>query len=209
MQETVAAAMVRMSDWDGRLPLADPMCGTGTLVIEAALIARRIAPGAGRRFAVERWPGLAPGTRDALDDEVAQRRRPLAHPVRGADRNAGAVALAARNAARAGVGDDVGFEAAPVSALHLDEPPGLVVCNPPYGQRVGRGDTLRNLYARLGQRLRQGAPGWRLALVTASPDLAHATGLALEPLTSVVPHGGLRVRFYAGKVAPTGDVSRT
>ncbi len=206
LRETLAAALLRLAGWRGATPLVDPLCGAGTLVIEAALLAARIPPGLGRTFALEAWPGFDPEARGRLLDEARARRRPLPAPVRGADRDAGAVDAARRNAERAGVGAEITFERAPLSALTLTPAPGLVVCNPPYGRRLGRAGPLRNLYATLGARLAAAPPGWQLALVTAAPDLARATGLPLQRLALPVPHGGLTAHLLLGKPPDATDV---
>jgi putative N6-adenine-specific DNA methylase len=195
LRETLAAALLRLVGWSGERPLMDPCCGAGTIVIEAALRAARMPPGAGRRFAMERWPGLDPDCRATL--EAAVRRRPVRVALRGTDRDAGAVAAARHNAERAGVAAFVQFEKAPLSEVQTPAPAGLLACNPPYGKRLGARGSPRNLYATLGACLRVAPPGWDLALITDRPALARATGLALTPCSPPLPHGGLKVRIYA------------
>src|SRR5205085_4813752 len=136
--------------------LVDPFCGSGTIPIEAALLARRIAPGANRDFAFMRWPNFDAKlwkalVSDARAGELA--RSPVA--IFGSDRDAGAVSAARSNAERAGVVSDLDLAKRSVSALHAVSGSGLVATNPPYGVRVGDVDTLRNLYARFGAVLRE------------------------------------------------------
>jgi len=195
MRETLGAAMLLAAGWRGQAPLLDPMCGSGTLPIEAALIARRIAPGLRRGFAFERWPAFdAAAWRDVrgrAEAEVLPRS-----PVRitGSDRDAGAVAAALENAARAGVADDVEFREAALSAATADAGPGLLVSNPPYGVRVGEERGLRDLYATLGKLVTQRLIGWSVALLTANPRLDAATGLDWREVFRT-SNGGIPVRL--------------
>jgi putative N6-adenine-specific DNA methylase len=201
LRETLAAALLLASGWDAQVPLLDPFCGAGTLAIEAALWARRRAPGGARRFACEAWPGADAGLWARLRAEAAARSAaaPAPPPIAASDRDAGAVAAARANAERAGVGDDIAFSQRAVSALEPPPGPGLVLTNPPHGVRLSRGGDLRNLYARLGQVLRARCPGWRVALVSSGPRLHGATGLALEPTLTLVS-GGLRLTLVTGCV---------
>ena len=198
LRETLAAALLRLAGWKGECPLVDPLAGSGTLPIEAALLAARIPPGAGRSFALERLPGFDLSLRAAALEEAAARRRPIEVPLWGADRDEGAVAVARRNAERAGLDSDmVRFECAPLGALCLTGERGLVVTNPPYGRRIGEVTALRDLYATLGAHL-VAAPGWRLALVSTEPRLLGALGVPLSPLCPPVLHGGLRLHLVGG-----------
>ncbi|HEX6600730.1 MAG TPA: hypothetical protein VF034_15560 [Gemmatimonadaceae bacterium] len=205
LRETMAAALLAASGWDGSAPLVDPMCGSGTIVIEGALMARGVPPGAKRQFAVERWPGVPPTLGAWVRSELAGRGAVAACPViSGSDRDEGAIRAAASNAERAGVREDLTLAVHTVSALEI--PPGVrgwVVTNPPYGVRVGEADRVRNLWARLGQVLRERAPGWQVALL--SPDAALERQLDI-PLREVArtSNGGIPVRLVVGQVPP-GD----
>ena len=200
IRETLAAACLHLAGWRGDTPLVDPMCGSGTFPIEAALIARRLAPGRLRGFAFEDWPAIDGGLLDAARaaaEEASLVRVPV--PIHGSDRDAGAVKAAKANARRAGVVGDVEWREAAVSALHPPEAasgPGLIFCNPPYGKRVG-GDDLRDLYAALGNVARERFDGWGLGLVTSDGRLARHCGRGMKPRSAVLPHGGAKVRVYA------------
>lgn len=205
LRETLAAAMLLALGWDGRAPLVDPMCGSGTIPIEAALLARRIPPGWRRRFAFERWPEFKPSVwefaRAEAGKEILERAPAL---ILGADRDAGAVQAAAANAARAGVAEDLAIRTAALTATLADpallaEPPGAVVTNPPFGVRVGESRPLRDLYAALGNALRGPLARWALGFVTTEPALAAATGLPLETLLQTTT-GGLPIRLYGRDV---------
>ena len=204
LRETLAAALLLASGWDGTAPLVDPFCGSGTIPIEGALIARRIAPGLHRGFAFERWPGHDAARWAAIREEALARVLPAADvPIVGTDRDPGAVAAALANAERAGVSGDVELRRAPLSALR---PPdgsaaaaGWLVSNPPYGIRVGERMRLRDLYAQLGHVARARLPGWRVAYISAHPEFDRQTGLHPESLllTNV---GGIHVRFVRATV---------
>jgi putative N6-adenine-specific DNA methylase len=199
MRETLAAATLMASGWRGDAPLIDPMCGSGTIPIEGAMIARRIPPGLDRPFGFEQWPDFEPETWRSVIDAARSSMLPRS-PVRilGSDRDAGAVRAATANAARAGVTDDVELS---VRALSAIEPPiekGWLVSNAPYGVRLGERDRLRNLYAQLGNVIRAKCPGWRVALVTAEPMLERQLRLALRPVLRT-SNGGIKVRVITGE----------
>ena len=200
LRETLAAAMLAAAGWDGVTPLVDPMCGSGTIPIEAALLARAIPPGLGRGFAFERWPEFDSDAWEAV--RAAARLRILPHapvPILGSDRDAGAIAAAAANAARAGVADDLQWRRAAISAIEPPDGPGWIVTNPPYGHRVGERQRLRDLFAQLGHVLRRCCPGWQVALLSAHAELNRQTGLALAP-TFETANGGIKVRLMRGVV---------
>jgi putative N6-adenine-specific DNA methylase len=181
MRETLAAATLLGADWKGDEPLTDPMCGSGTIPIEAAMIARRIAPGRNRSFAFLDWPGFDRAKWTAILDQ-AKAGELSSSPVRieGSDRDEGAIGAARANAKRAGVADDIAFDVKPISAIDAAEGPGLVAANPPYGVRVGESDALKNFYAQLGNVMRSKRPGWRLALFSADKQLERQVKLDFE-----------------------------
>ncbi len=195
MRETMASLFLRQCGFGGTEPLLDPMCGSGTFVIEAAEIAARLNPGRARHFAFEQ---LA-----TFDAEAWQRMRavrservPAAH-CHGSDRDAGAVEMSRANAARAGVTEITEFRQATISEIVPPEGmAGLVIINPPYGSRIGERQALLPLYRAMGQVLRSRFAGWRVGLVASEPKLAHATGLPFLPPDAPVPHGGLRVTLH-------------
>lgn len=195
MRETMASLFLQHCGFDGTEPLLDPMCGSGTFVIEAAEIAARLNPGRARHFAFEQ---LATFDAEAWARMRAVRseRSPAAR-CHGSDRDAGAVAMSQANAARAGVTGITEFRQATISEITPPEgPAGLVVINPPYGSRIGERQALLPLYRAMGQVLRSRFAGWRVGLVASEPKLAHATGMPFLPPGPPVPHGGLRVTLY-------------
>ncbi|MGH7517680.1 MAG: THUMP domain-containing class I SAM-dependent RNA methyltransferase [Gemmatimonadales bacterium] len=197
LRETLAAAMLLESGWDGQSPLADPFCGSGTIPIEAALIARRIAPGLARGFAFEHWPELDMRAWDRL--RAAARARVLDRArasILGADRDGNALAAAGGNAERAGVAKDLELRRATMSAFEPPGPSGHIVTNPPYGVRLGERAKLRGLYARFGQIVRTRCPGWQVTMLSPQRQLEHATGLPFESRL-LTTNGGLRVRLVS------------
>jgi len=200
IRETLAAATLLATRWPGTLPLIDPMCGSGTIPIEAALIARRIAPGLRRRFGFEGWPDFDSRLwRDVVStaESLVRARCPVV--IQGSDRDAGAVESARANAERAGVAGDIEFSTRPVSAIAPPVELGWIVSNPPYGVRVGERDRLLNLYAQLGNVIRAKCPGWSGALISADSTLERQLRLSLAPVLHT-SNGGIKVRVIAGEV---------
>lgn len=201
LRETIAAAMLLASGWDPEAPLVDPMCGSGTIAIEGALLARRIAPGLGRGFAFEQWPEFERGVWGELRREAESAILPaVPASIQASDRDAGAVAATLANAARAGVAADLEVAEQPLSAVRpVAAATGWLVTNPPYGHRVGDSERLRSLYARLGQVAHTLCPGWTVALLSADPRLDAQTGLELEEAFRA-SNGGIRVRLMVATV---------
>ncbi|KKM93322.1 hypothetical protein LCGC14_1209500, partial [marine sediment metagenome] len=195
MRENLAALFLRRCGYDGSEPLIDPMCGSGTFVIEAAEIAAGMQAGRSRGFAFE---ALASYDADAID----RLRRPVAEPAgpvmfHGSDRDAGAIRMSRANAERAGVSASTAFECRAIGDLVPPEgPAGLVMVNPPYGGRIGNKKLLYGLYAALGQVLMTRFAGWRVGIVTSEGGLAKATGLSFLPQEAPVAFGGLKVRLH-------------
>lgn len=192
LKETLAAAMLLRGDWAEIAraggALIDPMCGSGTLLIEGAMIAADVAPGIARRFAAERWPGIAAELWASLRREAAERRRAglasLRAPIIGRDRDPEAVAAARANAARAGLplrierGELCEWRPEPASAG------GLIACNPPYGERLLAPARLAPLYVELGERL-AAFGGFRAILLAHEERLLRLTGLRAEKIWHV------------------------
>jgi putative N6-adenine-specific DNA methylase len=203
IRETLAAAMLAGSQWNGDMAIHDPFCGAGTIVIEGAMLARRMAPGLRREFIAERWPvAKEKSWRDAREKAEAAVIPRIDTPLTGGDRDVGAVDAARANAVRAGVENDVAFDVETVSAARPSSPTGLLVTNPPYGVRVGDHD-LRNLYASFGRVVREEFGGWRVAILFGD----NAAGRAMEqqfhvPLAPAwrSMNGGIPIRLMTGEV---------
>ena len=208
MRETLAAGVLALAGYVSQQPLRDPVCGSGTLVIEAALAARSIAPGLGRSFSAEHWPAAArvdwAGRRDQL--RIAVRPRAPASIV-GSDLNAGALGTARRNARRAGVLEDLRLERVDVAAATPGtDLPGLVVGNLPYGLRVGAAAGLEAFDAALARTLAGAFRGWRKALlVDDEARLARAGGGKPHRIHRLV-NGGLPVVLGVWESGPSEGV---
>ena len=206
LRETLAAALLMASEWDGKATLIDPLCGSGTIPIEAALMARRIAPGLAsadrqpRRYAFESWPDFDQELWGKLVNDARAAILPAAPGrILGADRDSGAIAAAESNAARAGVSQDLRFEVRTVSALPELEEGAWLVTNPPYGVRVGESEGLRDLYAALGAAARRALPGGVMTMLSADRRLEGQLKLPLEETLST-RNGGIPVRIVRGEV---------
>lgn len=195
LRETLAALFLRAAGYDGTQPLVDPMCGSGTFVIEAAAIAAGLAPGRARQFAFEQLAGFDPAALDRLRSVAPT---PVSDALcHGFDRDPGAIRMSAENASRAGLTERTRFTQRAVDALTPpDGPAGLVMINPPYGARIGDKRRLHTLYRTLGGALKTRFSGWRVGLVTSEETLARMTGLTFTQVSAPVDHGGLTVKLY-------------
>ena len=195
MRETLAALFLRQCGYDGSQPVFDPMCGSGTFVIEAAEIAAGLKPGRSRHFAFEQLATFNAGSFAKIRDRDSS----VGPDFRfyGSDRDAGAIRMSRANAARAGLADVTEFQQLEIEELVAPAgPPGLVIVNPPYGARIGDKQQLHELYRTLGRTLAARFGGWRIGLITSELQLAQATGLPFKPPAAPVLHGGLRVTLY-------------
>jgi putative N6-adenine-specific DNA methylase len=206
LRETLAAAMLLASGWDGTTPLVDPFCGSGTIPIEAALIARRIAPGRDRSFRFMSWPDFDA----ALWASVVSRAREAERAasgigIMGSDRSGWAMRAAAGNAERAGVRADVRFEQHDAREVSPDfAQAGWIITNPPYGVRLGAGDELRAVYTSFGSNLRANFPRWHVGMLSTDRRLDSQIRVPmLERFRTT--NGGLKVHFLVGVVGGQTD----
>lgn len=179
LKETLAAAILAAASYTGEEPLCDPLCGSGTLCLEAGLIATRRAPGLNRRFSVESWPRLGAEARRILSElrsEARAQARPAPFPIRGYDRDPEAIQAARRNAAAAKLGKELQLELGDATKLSPPPgPPGLLVTNPPYGERLKGGGQkgMKTFYFQLGESFSRWE-GWRLAILAGNPAFESA-----------------------------------
>ncbi len=195
IRETLAALFLRQCGYTGNEPVLDPMCGSGTFVIEAAEIAAGLKPGRNRSFAFER---LKTFDSEKWNSMRTAAQRPLPD-VRfyGSDRDAGAIRMSKANAERAGVSAITEFVQKPISDIEPPQgPKRLVIINPPYGTRIGDKKPLFDLYSAMGKVLRERFSGWRVGVITTEVPLAKATTLPFKPHGKPVLHGGLRVYLF-------------
>ena len=174
-RETLAAAMVMLTRYRGRDFVWDPFCGSGTIPIEAALIAKNRAPGLRRRFAAEKF--------DWIDEKIWQDARGEAmdkefkgdYRILGSDNDPKCVSLSMANARKAGVADCIEFRDGDATKMSLPTDSGIIICNPPYGQRMMEQQSAQRLYAALGRHLKF-ADGWKKYIITSEPEFEHYFG---------------------------------
>lgn len=180
LNEALAAAIVLLSGWQPTTPFVDPFCGSGTLPIEASWIALKRPPGLTRkRFGFQGWMDFDVELWTTLRDEARRGvLRELQAPILGADLRGDVVSFAIDNAKAAGIGHLLRFDKRDVRNLKLpDGPPGVIVCNPPYGERIGEERDLLTLYKTLGDVFAERGRDWKMHVFTGNPRLAEAIGL--------------------------------
>ena len=195
LKETLAAAMIQLSYWNKNRLLLDPFCGSGTIPIEAAMIGRNIAPGLQRRFASEKWPSLADTDwkkaraegLGAIDQETIIR-------IAASDIDPKMIAVAKENAVRAGVDDCIDFTVKPFSKSKIDEKFGVMITNPPYGERLGQEKEIREIYQAMG-RLFRGDPTWSSYILTGSEDFEKLYGAPAHRRRKLY-NGNIKVDYY-------------
>ncbi len=175
LKETMAAAMVKLSRYRGRDDFIDPFCGSGTIPIEAALIARNIAPGLNRRFSAMNWRIFDPRIWAQARDEARSREFHGTYSIVGSDIDPHAVEIARENAARAGVGDIVRFEVADAAAFDRKTERGVIVTNPPYGERIMEKAQAEALYSAFGAAWRK-TENWQLYLLSSHTEFERCFG---------------------------------
>ncbi|MEC8024233.1 MAG: THUMP domain-containing protein [Myxococcota bacterium] len=208
LRETLASAMLLWSGYDGSQQLIDPFCGSGTILIEAALIARRIAPGLlrlrdGAGFAFQRWVDHPVDTFQRIEDELRERiRDDVPAKILGADIHPGVLARAQRNAERAWVRPCVQLASRDACATRPPHPTGLLVTNPPYGERLGEFEQLMDLMSEFATTLKHEYSGWTAHILMSDPRLLKQMGL--KPSRKRVVHNGpiecrfATIQLYAG-----------
>lgn len=176
LKETLAAALVQLSFWNNERPLIDPFCGSGTIPIEAAMIGRNIAPGLARTFSAEGWP--------RIDGELWEQARieardfatgKLQETLIGSDRDEKVLSLARYHAERAGVADNVQFEAKDFANLSTRRKYGCVICNPPYGERSGDIEQAEAIYRDM-PRVFKPLDTWSVYVLTSHPEFERLVG---------------------------------
>jgi putative N6-adenine-specific DNA methylase len=196
LKENLAAGLIRLTGWDGSQPLVDPCCGSGVLLIEAALAALQQAPGLERRFALEGWADFKPELWDKEVDRARQRRRGdlTLPPLLGIEADPSIADQARANVEAAGLSGVIRICTGPFVDQPLPEGLGVLVCNPPYGQRIGDEADLEELYRELGRFSKANAAGWQLWLLSGNPSLTRALRLKAERRIPV-SNGGIDCRW--------------
>jgi putative N6-adenine-specific DNA methylase len=202
LKETMAAGLVSLSHWKGDWPLVDPMCGSGTIAIEAALQALDVAPGLRRAFDAERFRFMPVAAWQAAREEARQRvRRDREVRVYASDRDPEAIALTQRHAQQAGVASVIRIARAPLRDLAPDESRGLIVTNPPYAERLGDGPEVESLYRQMGEVLGR-MPGWAAHVLCAHEGFERHFGRPADRRRKLF-NGNLRCQLYQYRAART------
>lgn len=201
MRENMAALFLQQCGYKGTESVFDPMCGSGTFVIEAAEIAARLNPGRSRNFSFEKLVTFDQQAWKKMCDVTRQAETGI--QFYGSDRDSGAVKMSSENAERAGIDHLTEFKQQTISDITPPtNTPGLVILNPPYGKRISETNKLRPLYQTLGKVLRDNFSGWRVGIITTDRGLVQATGLPFLPPAAPVQHGGLRVTLFHTSALP-------
>lgn len=202
MRETLAAAMLAHAGYTGDEPLIDAMCGSGTLALEAAQIADGSLPGARRSFALESFAGV---NAESLASEKARLQTALTRdgraPIAAFDRDRTMVELARRNAERIGVADRIAFQQVDIRDAQPPFEAGLVVCNPPYGKRLGKGSDIKLLYRAIGHALRGRFGRFRVAIVVPRGTTEAVLGLRITKRVAL-QNGGVAITLIVGTPEP-------
>jgi len=177
LNEALAAGLLLLAGFDGRRALLDPMGGTGTFAVEAAMIATRTAPGLKRSFAYESWPDHRPELTGRIRDELLSAQREAENPIITTDHDPAAVRAMRKNIRSAGMSRWIEVRQAEATMMEVPQPGSLIVINPPYGKRVGDLDALAALYSALGDRLKAVGKDCRAWILAGNRQLSHQIGL--------------------------------
>ena len=175
LRETLAAAMVMLTRYRGREFFWDPFCGSGTIPIEAALIARNKAPGMYRRFMGEAFAWCSPEVWGEVRAEAKDKEFKGKYQILGSDNDPKCISLSIANARKAGVADCISFRDGDATKMDLPNQSGIMVCNPPYGQRMMEQQSAQRLYAALGRHFKF-ANDWKKFVITSEPEFEHYFG---------------------------------
>lgn len=197
IKETMAAAMVYLSRWKGgELPMLDPMCGTGTIAIEAAMIARNIAPGINRNFASEGW-NILTGSQwlDMRDEAMSAENHEKMVKIYASDIDEDTLEIAKKNANIAGVDEDIQFDCANMLTLEAPEKKGAIITNPPYGDRLLDEEAVQRLYTLMGDLIRMRFSKWSSYIITSYEEFQEYFGKKATKNRKLY-NGGIKCYFY-------------
>ncbi len=189
LHETLAAGMVQLTRYRGREFVWDPFCGSGTITIEAALIAKNRAPGLNRHFAAEEYPWMPREAWKQAAEEARAREFKGEYRILGSDSDPACVSLSMANARKAGVADCITFKDGDATKMSLPADSGILICNPPYGERMLEQQSAQRLYGALGRHLKF-ANGWKKFIITSEPEFEHYFGRRADK----------KRKFYNGKI---------
>lgn len=204
IRENLAAGILVLAGWQPGTPLLDPMCGSGTFLLEAAQIALNIAPGLGRDFAFQKLLNFDNGQWDQLKEAALIRQKQKARQsIFGSDLYGDALAAARENISAAGFAEVITLKQANVLEISAPTPAGIIVTNPPYGVRIGERQPLDELYPKLGDVLKKKFSGWNAYIMTADPLLPKL--IRLTPSRRIpLFNGALECRLLEYKIVAGG-----
>ena len=194
LRETLAAAMVILTRYRGRDFFWDPFCGSGTIPIEAAMIAKNRAPGMNRRFAAEQFPWAEKAVWDQVRTEAKDKEFRGNYRILGSDNDPKCVSLSMANAKKAGVADCITFQDGDATKMSLPADSGIIVCNPPYGQRMLEQQSAQRLYAAMGRHWKF-ADNWKKFIITSEPEFEHYFGLRADKKRKLY-NGMIKCDYY-------------
>ncbi|TRM12537.1 class I SAM-dependent RNA methyltransferase [Lentibacillus cibarius] len=195
LKETMAAALILLTNWKPEYPLVDPFCGSGTIPIEAALIGQNIAPGFNRSFASEDWHWIRNNHWNEAMEEVEDKADyDKVLDITGTDIDHTMTAAANENALEAGLGDLVTWKQMQVKDLSIQQPNGYLIGNPPYGQRIGDQESAANIYRQLGQ-IMINHPSWSVYILTAFENFEKEYGQTATKKRKLF-NGFIETNFY-------------
>ena len=189
LHETLAAGMIQLTRYRGREFLWDPFCGSGTIPIEAALIAKNRAPGLNRHFAAEDYPWMPKSAWEQVRAEAKDKEFRGDYRILGSDCDPTCVSLSMANARKAGVADCITFKDGDATKMSLPTDSGILICNPPYGERMMEQQSAQRLYGALGRHLKF-ANDWKKFIITSEPEFEHYFGRRADK----------KRKFYNGKI---------
>ena len=189
LHETLAAGMIQLTRFRGREYFWDPFCGSGTIPIEAAMIAKNRAPGLNRRFAAEEYAWVPKEVWEQAKTEARDKEFHGKYQIMGSDSDPSCVSLSFANARKAGVSDIVTFKDGDATKMSLPSDSGILVCNPPYGERMMEQQSAQRLYGAFGRHLKF-ANGWKKYVITSEPEFEHFFGKRADK----------KRKFYNGKI---------
>ena len=196
LRENLAAGILKLTGWQPGTPLLDPMCGSGTFLIEAALMALDIAPGSGRSFAFEKLKNFDAAAWGELQTQARKRAKPASPmPIYGSDSDMRAVRAARQNLEAAGFSNVVQVRQADILEAEAPAPEGVLLTNPPYGVRIGEEDQLAELYPKLAAALKRNFPGWNAFFLTSDMRMPKLMRLAPSRKTPLF-NGALECRLF-------------
>ena len=200
LRENLAAGILRLAGWTPGVPLLDPMCGSGTILLEAAQMALDIAPGLGRHFAFEKFKNFDAGCwRELIQKRGARQKPRTPQAIYGSDLSADVLRAAHANLAGAGLAEVVSLKRADVLDITAPATEGIILSNPPYGVRLGEQEALAEFYPKLGDVLKKQFGGWRAYFLSADMRLPKLIHLAVSKRTPLF-NGALECRLFEYKM---------